>query len=64
MGHLVLLADMSEVGLVNPVLAYIKDFRLRGDRDGLMQSVTERFDVGSLAEAKKLLWDKCKKMVG
>ncbi len=51
---------MSDAGLVNAVLAFIKAFRLREDRDGLVQSVTERFDAGSLAEAKKLLWDKCK----
>ncbi len=55
-----LLEEMSDVGLVNPALAYIKAFRLRGDRDGLTQSVTERVDAVSLAEAKKLLWDRCK----
>ena len=51
---------MSVAGLVNPVLAFIKAFRLRGDREGLVQLVIERFDAGSLVTAKKLLWDKCK----
>lgn len=45
--------------LVDPVLAFIKAFRLRGDSDGLRQSVTERFDTSSLVDAKKRLWDEC-----
>ncbi len=57
-GHCV--STMSETGLVNPVLAFIKAFCLRGDRDRLVQIVSERFDAGSQADAKKLLWDKCK----
>ena len=46
--------------LTDPVHAFVKVFRLRGDSDGLKQSALEHFDSGSLATSKKTLWDACK----
>ncbi len=46
--------------LANPVLAFIKAFRLRGDKQSIVLSATARFDAASLAEAKRVLWEKCR----
>ena len=45
--------------LVNPVLAYVKAFRLRGDLDSLKHAALGKFAPALLAEAKRILWDKC-----
>ena len=45
--------------LINPVLSYVKAFRLRGDNESLKLSALGKFAPALLAEAKKMLWDKC-----
>jgi len=45
--------------LINPVLAYVKAFRLRGDSDSLKHAALGKFAPAILAEAKRILWDKC-----
>ena len=44
---------------INPVLSYVKAFRLRGDNESLKLSALGKFAPALLAEAKKMLWDKC-----
>ncbi len=46
--------------LTDPVLAFIKAYRLRGDNDGLKGAVADHFDTAAVADAKKKLWDFCK----
>ena len=43
----------------DPVLAFIKAYRLRGDNVTLKQLVLSTFDPTSLDTAHKLLWDTC-----
>ena len=43
-----------------PVLAFIKAFRLRGDQNALKQAALSRFNISMLASAKKALWECCK----
>ena len=45
--------------LINPVLSYVKAFRLRGDNESLKLSALGKFAPSLLAEAKKMLWDEC-----
>ena len=45
--------------LIDPVLAFIKAFRLKGDNVKLKQAVISRFDSLSLSTAHRLLWDTC-----
>ena len=45
--------------VVNPVLAFLKAFRLRSDKESLKTRTCERFSSSSVSEAKKLLWDCC-----
>lgn len=47
--------------LIDPVLAYIKAYRLRGDSAGLKQSVCSSFDSSALSSAHRRLWDYCSK---
>ena len=47
--------------LIDPVLAFIKAYRLRGDSAGLKQSVCSSFDSSALSSAHKHLWDYCSK---
>ena len=49
----------SSSHIVNPVLAFLKAFRLRGDKDSLKSRICERFSGSSVSDAKKLLWDCC-----
>jgi len=42
------------------VLAFIKAFRLRGDKASLSAIVLERFDQSAVEHSKKLLWESCK----
>ena len=49
----------SSSHIVNPVLAFLKAFRLRGDKDSLKSRIRERFSGSSVSNAKKLLWDFC-----
>ena len=45
--------------LSDPVLAFIKPYRLRGDMLGLKQAVFSSFDASSLSAAYKSLWEFC-----
>ena len=45
--------------LVNPVLAFIKAFRLQGDIVTIKRSVCEKFPSEVVEMAKKALWDHC-----
>ena len=47
--------------LIDPVLAFIKANRLRGDSASLKQSVCSSFDSFTLSSAHKHLWDYCSK---
>lgn len=45
--------------LCEPVLAFVKAFRLRGDANALKQAALGRFNSPALANAKKALWEAC-----
>ena len=45
--------------VVDPVLAFIKAFRLRGDTDSLRRVLKDRFSGAHVESAKRLLWDSC-----
>lgn len=45
--------------VVNPVLAFIKAYRLKSDRDSLFRLALSRFDLSRLCGALKTLWDHC-----
>ena len=45
--------------IVSPLLAFVKAHRLRGSTTNLKQSVATHFDLSSLTDAHKLLWDHC-----
>ena len=45
--------------IVSPLLAFIKAHRLRGCTTNLKQAVAAHFDISSLIDAHKLLWDHC-----
>ena len=49
----------SAFHIVNQVLAFLKAFRLRGDKDSLKSRTRECFSGSSVSDAKKLLWDCC-----
>ena len=49
----------SAFHIVNRVLAFLKAFRLRGDKDSLKSRTRECFSGSSVSDAKKLLWDCC-----
>ena len=50
----------SDFRLIDPVLAFIKAYRLKGDKLGLKQAVLSTFDPTSLSSSHKLLWDFCR----
>ena len=45
--------------IVSPLLAFVEAHRLRGSTTNLKQSVATHFDLSSLTDAHKLLWDHC-----
>ena len=45
--------------IIDPVLAFIKAFRLRGDRESLRLAACSRFDTVMVSAAKKKLWESC-----
>lgn len=45
--------------IINPVLAFIKAFRLKSDRDSLHKLALSHFDISRLSGAYKTLWDHC-----
>ena len=47
--------------LVDPVLSFIKAFRLKGDNETLKNIVIERFSNAAVDSAKALLWENCDK---
>ena len=42
--------------LTNPLLSFIKAFRLKGDRDSLMRVVSERYSPNTVEVSKRVLW--------
>ena len=46
--------------LRNPILAFVKAHRLRGDNDTLRSSLLEIFDCSSLSSALRELWEFCR----
>ena len=45
--------------LVNPVLSFMKAFRIRSDKDSLKRVVADRFSCTAVDSAKKDLWSFC-----
>ena len=45
--------------LINPVLSFIKAFRLKGDKETLKGIVVERFSSAAVESAKTILWNSC-----
>ena len=45
--------------LINPVLSFIKAFRLKGDNETLKGIVVERFSSAAVESAKAMLWNSC-----
>ena len=52
-----LLAAVVTGMLCDPVLAFVKAFRLRGSVDSLKRSALSKFDATLMLKAKKALWD-------
>ena len=50
---------MAESVFCEPVLAFAKAFRLRGDVNALKQAALCRFSIPMLSDAKKALWEAC-----
>ncbi len=50
---------MEEGPFCEPVLAFIKAFRLRGDAATLKQAALSRFSTAMLSDAKRALWEVC-----
>ena len=46
--------------LIDVPLAFIKAFRLRGDKVNLRSNVLERFDQAAIEQSKQSLWEACK----
>ncbi len=45
--------------IVDPILAFIKAYRLKGDNESLKKVISDRFDISALEEAKRKLWGDC-----
>ena len=45
--------------IVDPILAFIKAYRLKGDNQSLKKVISDRFDFSALEEAKRKLWVEC-----
>ena len=61
-------SNMVSVGtnctfLIDPALAFIKAFRLKGDANSLKRVVSERFSSDAVDTAKSLLWDSCSQLL-
>ena len=50
----------SQAPLTNPVLAFVKAYRLRGDTSGLHSTLHPTVDASILVVAYKALWQHCK----
>ena len=53
-------AQSSNTMLIDVPLAFIKAFRLRGDKVNLRSIVLERFDPSAIEQSKQSLWEACK----
>ena len=53
-------AQSSNTMLIDVPLAFIKAFRLRGDKVNLRSNVLERFDQAAIEQSKQSLWEACK----
>ena len=51
--------NSSHPSIVNPLLAFVKAYRLRGNIASLKQLISAHFDLSSLIDAHKYLWDYC-----
>ncbi len=58
-GSNLLLQSRSGPHLANPVLAFVKAFRLKGDSSRLSSLLTDKFSVTQLVDALKDLWAYC-----
>ena len=45
--------------MINPVLSFIKAFRLKGDNETLKGIAAERFSSAAVESAKAMLWNSC-----
>ena len=52
-------AQSSNTMLIDVPLAFIKAFRLRGDKVNLTSIVLERFDQAEIEQSKQSLWEEC-----
>ena len=50
-------SSLPDKSLINPMLAFVKAFRLKGDNASLRSALAARFDTGALSSAIKALWD-------
>ena len=50
-------SSLPGMSLINPMLAFVKAFRLKGDNASLRSAVAARFDTGVPSSAIKALWD-------
>ena len=55
-------ASTHESHLVNPVLSFIKAFRLKSDKDNLKRAACSRFSGAAIDNAKKDFWRFCSDM--
>ena len=53
-------AQSSNTMLIDVPLAFVKAFRLRGDKVNLRSNVLERFDQAAIEQSKQSLWEACK----
>ena len=56
-------AQSSNTMLIDVPLAFIKAFRLRGDKVNLRSIVLERFDQSAIEQSKQSLWEACKSWI-
>lgn len=46
---------------INPVLSFVKAYRLKGDKDSLNRLISNKFDFSAVSHVWKTLWDSCRK---
>ena len=51
--------NSSHPSIVNPLLAFVKAYRLRGNIASLKKLISAHFDLSSLIDAHKYIWDYC-----
>ena len=50
-------SSLADKSLINPVLAFVKAFHLKGDNTSLRSAIAARFDTGVPSSAIRALWD-------